>query len=161
MQAPEEFQWLFAQEYVPVVCAANVVLHDYARAEEVAQDAFVRLLEHWPKVSTYERPGAWVRKVAIRQAIKVATREARIVSLEDGWPAGCEARPLDLDLLAAIQDLSPKQRAVVTLYYLEDWPAAEIAEVVDCKVSTVSVHLHRARIRLAEILGEEVESDVR
>jgi RNA polymerase sigma-70 factor (ECF subfamily) len=68
---------------------------------------------------------------------------------------------LDLDLLAAIQDLSPKQRAVVTLYYLEDWPAAEIAEVVDCSVSTVSVHLHRARIRLAEILGEEVESDVR
>ena len=59
-----------------------------------------------------------------------------------------------------MRELPPKQRAVVTLYYLEDWPAAEIADVVECSVATVSVHLHRARARLAEILHEEVESDV-
>ena len=49
MEAPEEFTWLFRHEYAGVVWSANLVLHDYALAEETAQDAFVRLLENWRK----------------------------------------------------------------------------------------------------------------
>ena len=54
----------------------------------------------------------------------------------------------------------PGQRAAVALYYLEDMPIAEVADIVGCSESTVSVHLHRARHRLAEIVGEEVETNV-
>ena len=74
MEAPEEFTWLFRHEYAGVVWSANLVLHDHALAEETAQDAFVRLLENWRKVSRYDRPGSWVRLVAVRMATRVASR---------------------------------------------------------------------------------------
>jgi DNA-directed RNA polymerase specialized sigma24 family protein len=160
MEAPEEFTWLFRREYASVVWSANVVLHDYPRAEEVTQDAFVRLLENWGKVSRYDRPGAWVRRVAIRLAIRVAKRQPQTVGLGEAWPVGGESPPFDLDLIAAIRQLPPQQRAAVALHYVEDLPVNEIAAVLGCSASTASVHLHRARRRLAEILSEEVGSSV-
>ena len=54
--------------------------------------------------------------------------------------------------------LSTAQRAAIVMHYLEDRPIAEIAEIMRCSPSTVKVHLHRGRNRLAEILGE-VEPD--
>jgi RNA polymerase sigma-70 factor (ECF subfamily) len=157
VEAAEEFQWLFTREYAAIVWSANVVLHDYARSEEVAQEAFIRLLDNWAKVSRYDRPGAWVRRVAIRLATKAARKESRLVSMDHAWPTIDDA-PVDLDLMAAIRQLPPKQRAVIALYYIEDMAAADVAEVLGCAVATVSVHLHRARARLAELLGEEVDS---
>ena len=158
MDAPDEFNWLFRREYSSIVWSANVVLHDYARAEEVAQEAFVRLLENWAKVSRYDRPGAWVRRVAIRIATTVAHRQSRLVSVDQAWPAADEVPSVDLDVIAAIRRLPPRQRAVVALYYVDDLPVNEIADILGCGVSTVSVHLHRARTKLAELLGEEVGS---
>jgi RNA polymerase sigma-70 factor (ECF subfamily) len=161
MDTPEEFEWLFVHEYAAIVWSANLVLHDYARAEEVAQDAFVRLLENWRKVSRYDRPGAWVRRVALRLATRSAKRESRLVSLDQAWPAVArETRPLDLDLIRAVRSLPPRQRAVVALHYLDDLPVNEVADVLGCSVSTASVHLHRARVKLAELLHEEVGSHV-
>jgi RNA polymerase sigma-70 factor (ECF subfamily) len=52
------------------------------------------------------------------------------------------------------------QRAAVVLYYWEDRPIAEIAHALGVSESTVKQHLHRARRRLAQILGEEVAGDV-
>ena len=49
--------------------------------------------------------------------------------------------------------MSPKQRSVVSLHYLEDMALNEIARVLGMAESTVRVHLHRARARLAELLG--------
>ena len=152
----EEFTWLFRHEYAGVVWSANLVLHDYALAEEAAQDAFVRLLENWRKVSRYDRPGSWVRLVAVRMATRVASRQSRLVSLEDAWPTAPEARPFDLDLIRAIRQLPPKQRAAIALRYVEDLPVNQIADTLGCSTSTASVHLHRARTKLAELLKEEV-----
>ncbi len=52
------------------------------------------------------------------------------------------------------------QRAAIVLFYFEDLPVAEIAHILDCAEPTARVHLHRARKRLAEVLGEEVSEDV-
>ncbi len=160
MDAPEEFEWLFATQYRSVVWSANVVLHDYAKAEEVAQDAFVSLLENWKKVSRYDRPGAWVRRVAIRLATRAAKREQKGARAAPGWPMAVDVQTVDLDLMAAIRQLPPRQRAAIALFYMEDLPVSQVADVLGCSTATVSVHLHRARNRLAELLGEEVESHV-
>ena len=140
-----------------------MVLHDHARAEEITQDAFVRLLQHWNRVSRYDRPGAWVRRVAIRLATREAAGSAGAPGSNASGdnsdvPASTGVR--DLDLWKAIRTLPPRQRAVVALYYLEDMSVSEVADIVGCSESTVSVHLHRARHRLAEIVGEEVETHV-
>jgi len=166
VNTPEEFTWLFAREYRSIVRSVDVVLHDHARAEEITQDAFVRLLEGWSRVSKYDRPGAWVRRVAIRLATKHAVRERRRRTVER--VGGATATTADAsetsdrheEIWEAIRILPPRQRAVVALYYLDDMPVCEVADIVGCSESTVSVHLHRARRRLAELVGEEVQNRV-
>jgi RNA polymerase sigma factor (sigma-70 family) len=53
------------------------------------------------------------------------------------------------------------QRATVVLFYFEDRPVAEIADILGISDGSVKVHLHRARQRLVVLLGEEVGEDAR
>jgi RNA polymerase sigma-70 factor (ECF subfamily) len=69
-------------------------------------------------------------------------------------------RLTDGRLWAAVLALPGKQRAVVALYYLEDRPTAEVAELVGCSEATVRSHLRAARRRLADLLDEHDEGDV-
>ena len=51
--------------------------------------------------------------------------------------------------------LPEKQRQAVTLYYLDERPVDEVAEMMGIPVNTVKTHLHRARASLAAALGTE------
>ena len=150
---------LFRREFATVARTVFLIVHDRGRAEEIAQDAFVKLLQRWATVSSYERPDAWVRRVAIRMAVRQARRELRRPSIEKLAGAGVERVP-DLDVAVAVAALAPMQRASVVLYYWEDRPVAEIAELLGVSDSTVKQHLHRGRARLARVLHEEVSEDV-
>ena len=152
---PAEYTSLFRVEFAPVLRTIELMLRDHARAEEVTQDAFVQLLVHWPRVSRYERPDAWVRRVAIRLALR-ALRRDRLWQLVRGKlvPRGPE-RPSRFDLDGAIRQLPGSQRAAIVLHYYEDRPTAEVAAILGCSESTARVHLHHARKRLAAMLGED------
>jgi len=145
-----EFEELFGAELSGVVRAAFVVCHDTGRAEDLAQEAFLELLRHWGRVSHYDRPGAWVRRIAIRKAVQATKREARRSWFERRAavsPATDEVSPVRADgaLWAAVRSLPSKQRAVVALFYYEDLSVQDVAGVMGCSASTVKVHLHRAR----------------
>lgn len=151
-----EFAMFFRTEYPGVVRTAFLVLHDQEAANDVAQDAFAKVLSHWGRVSRYDRPDAWVRKVAINRAISVARRQKLHVASSSQSEPTTEQAPIDLDLMRAIRALPAAQRAAVVLFYFEDRPVAQVAEIMDCSPSTAKVHLHRARKRLSEQLGEAV-----
>ena len=72
----EAFAWFFRAEFPSVVRSLSHLLRR-EDAEDVAQEAFARLHQHWAKVSRYEQPDAWVRRVALNRAITLATREGR------------------------------------------------------------------------------------
>jgi RNA polymerase sigma-70 factor, ECF subfamily len=63
-------------------------------------------------------------------------------------------RPEVLDFWRAVRSLPSRQRQAVALFYLEDWPVAEIARFLGCTETTVRGHLHRGRATLARRLGE-------
>ena len=150
-----DYDRLFAAEYPAVVRSVYLIVQDGARAEDVTQDAFVQLLRHWSKVAAFDRPGAWVRRVAIRLAVRSVRRERLRALLELNGRRGQEPEAVDVDLSNAIKRLPAMQRAVVVLFYFEDRQLSEIAHLLGCSASTAGVHLHRARRRLAELLGEE------
>jgi RNA polymerase sigma factor (sigma-70 family) len=156
----EEYDLLFTVEFPAVMRTVYLMIHDLDRAEDLTQDAFVQLLRHWKKVSRYDRPGAWVRRVAIRLAVEALRRERMRAVLERKVEPASAPVPVDIDVLRAVENLPAMQRAAVVLYYLEDCPLAEIADVLGCSESTARVHLHRARKHLADVLGEEVTEDV-
>lgn len=158
------FAEFFAARYPQVVRTIWFVVHDRGVAEEVAQDAFTALYRDWARVREYDRPDLWVRRVALRMAQREAARRTRRVALETVAAAVPVAddgvRLPDPELVAAVGALPPRQRAIVVLYYLEDRPMKEIADLVGCSTSTGFVQLHLARRRLAAVLGEEVDGDV-
>ncbi len=156
--APADFDTLFRTEFARVARTVHHVVGDRRLADEVTQDAFLELLRHWPKVSAYERPDLWVRRVAIRKAQRERhrtwrRRELERVTLE---PDPGEPPTPAPEVLEAVRALGPKQRAIVVLFYFEDRPMAEIAEIVGCSESTGWSQLHHARRRLAVALGEEM-----
>jgi len=164
MRPEPDFEDLFVEEYPRVVRTVFFVLQDEGRAEEVTQDAFVQLLRHWAKVRDYDRPGAWVRRVALRLAVKTARREQRLVALtrrlRPQQVQELPVFPISPETMAALRSLPVKERAVVVLHYLEDRPVAEIADLLDCTESAVKMRLSRARHHLADLLAEEVSSHV-
>jgi RNA polymerase sigma factor (sigma-70 family) len=165
MGREDEVRDLFDDHYDQVVRTAFLIVQDWGRAEEVAQDAFVQLLRYWPRVSQHEMPAAWVRRVAVRLAVRLVRREQRLTfAMTQSAPPAVVADPAEAaasaDVLAALGKLPGKQRAAAVLFYFEDRPLEEIAELMDCSASTAGVHLHRARTRLGQLLGEEVVGDV-
>jgi RNA polymerase sigma factor (sigma-70 family) len=160
-EAELEFAWLFRTHFASVARTVNLVVFDRGRSEDLTQDAFEQLWRNWATLSGYERPDAWVRRVAIRLAVRTARREHLRPLLERRFRQPSEQTFPDPDLAEALRTLAPMQRAAVVLYYLEDRPVAEIAHILRVSDSTVKQHLHRARKRLAEILREEVTEDVR
>jgi RNA polymerase sigma-70 factor (ECF subfamily) len=136
-----------------VLPTVYLILRDRAAAEDITQDAFVQLYVHWRKVSQYEAPEAWVRRVAIRLARRLAQRERLREVLSRRAPqVAHEVAPADPDLERAIARLTPGQRAVVALFYFEDMSVGEVAATLECSQSAVKVSLHRARHALAKLL---------
>ena len=155
---------MFAREFPRVARTVHHVVGDRARAEEVTQDAFLELLRHWGKVSAYDRPDLWVRRVAIRKAQRERSRSWRrtgasnVPSPPPTAPSRRRRRPR---CWPPYGDSHPSSVPCSALFYFDDRPMAEIAEIVGCSESTGWSQLHTARRHLAAALSEEVTDDVR
>lgn len=152
---PIEYTAFFRLEFAPVLRTVELMLRDHARAEEIAQDAFLQALVRWSKISRYERPDAWVRRIAIRLTLRALRRERLWQLVRGGLVPRVPDRPSRHDLDGALRQLPGSQRAAIVLHYYEDRPTAEVASILGCSESTARVHLHHARKRLALLLGED------
>ena len=157
------FDALFRREFGPITRTAYLVVGDWEVAREIAQDAFVQVLRHWRKVAEMESPGGWVRRVAIRDAVRSRRRDARRRSLVSSMSTALvgDSEIPGPDVRQALLALPRQQRAVIALFYLEDRPVAEIATLLGCSEGTVKTHLSRGRAALATRLGEEVTDEPR
>lgn len=153
-----EFEALFRTEYPSITRATFLIVGEIEQARDIAQDAFLRLFLNWEKVRHYDRPGAWVRKVALRAAVRsvrsraVYTRTLALLGI---------SKPTETnnDLDEALMSLPARQRLAVVMRYYQRATASEIGEALGCSEATARVHLHRGRQRLMKALGRE-ESDV-
>jgi RNA polymerase sigma-70 factor (ECF subfamily) len=132
-------------------------------AEEVAQDAYAKLLAQWGKVGAYDDPQAWVRAVGLR--LLIGRRRRATVAALGLRRLGAHPQPeqlaLSLDAVAvstALAVLPVGQRAVIVLHHLLDLPVEEVAAELHIPVGTAKSRLSRARAALAPLLetGEEI-----
>lgn len=154
-QMSDEYTAFFRNEYQAVVRTVELMVGDHEAALDIAQEAFARLYRHWKKISRYERPDAYVRRIAINLAISHLRRrsvQARALALL--LPETEHQTAPDDVVLTAVRRLPAAQRAATVLFYFEDQPSSEIARILDCAESTVRVHLHKARSKLAQMLAE-------
>jgi RNA polymerase sigma-70 factor, ECF subfamily len=135
-------------------------------AEDVVQDVFLRAFRAIHQYDTSRAPAAWLRAIAVNCSINACRRRTRNGHLVDSSHlaglGGNGSTPEQHAVAgetwrrvrAAMETLSPRQRAVVTLSAFEDLEMAEIAETMGCSVATAKTHLHRARERLARSLDD-------
>ena len=127
------------------------------------QDAFVRLIGQWAKVSRYDDPEAWLRRVALgyasnrrRKAVNGVRAAFRSRSATESVP-GPSGDRVNLD--RALDTLPGRQREVVVLRDL-GLDVVGIARQLDVAEGTVKSRLSRARAALAPLLREDVTDHV-
>lgn len=127
---------------------------DRELARDLAQEAFIRQHRKWSTISKFDKPGAWVRKVAMRLAFKSSRKRFWHQSIDEAQNVVTSEQPPEvaLDVRAAVLQLPPQQRAAVVLHYYRDLPVLAVADAIGCSESTAKSHLQRARGRLAELL---------
>ncbi|MAY75329.1 MAG: hypothetical protein CMJ31_11535 [Phycisphaerae bacterium] len=140
-------------------------------AEDMAQEAFVRVLTNLERFDFRYRFSTWLFTIARRlllnhlQKMKPAYDTDAVFGAEGRGgdaPIGgalfneqTTQRRSVIDV--ALQDLSADQREVVVLFHQLDWPIALIAQHLDMPEGTVKSHLHRGRRRLREALASRPE----
>lgn len=148
-----DFERFFRDEYPTIVRTLIPIVGDVRESESIAQEAFVKAMTRWSTVGRHDRPGAWVRRVAIRDAVRFVKRTPRPDADMERLVQPTQAPDDHEALYAELQNLSPQQRAAVALRHLAGWPTNEIAEALGCAEATVRVHLHRGLAVLADRLG--------
>ena len=151
-----DFEELVETESRGLLAAVYTIVGDQHRSEEIVQEAFERGFRRWRRVSRLDRPGAWVRRVAINEAISATRRRAsehralaRIDGLADRTATGDPLAALDDEgVWAEVRRLPQEQAAVVALRYGADLGIEDIAETLQLTVPSVKSLLHRARAAL-------------
>jgi RNA polymerase sigma-70 factor, ECF subfamily len=115
-------------------------------ADDAVAEAFARALEHAERIRS---PLPWLYRVAFRQAATRLREEQRGLDLQPVAQFDSNPSPA----LALLRTLSPKQRAIVFLFYHADFPIADIARATGSSQVAVRVHLHRAREALRKSYG--------
>jgi RNA polymerase sigma-70 factor (ECF subfamily) len=155
---------------VEAVQAAYLITRDRYVAEDIVQAAFLRSFE---KIQGFDnsRPfRPWFLRIVINDSIKMATRQRRQVSLTDEEDADYQALKERLDatvrepeeaiqqkdlleeIQAAINRLSPVQRAAIVMHYFLEMKTAEMADKMKIETGTIRWHLSVARERLRKLL---------
>jgi RNA polymerase sigma-70 factor (ECF subfamily) len=136
-------------------------------AEEVAQEAFIRIFRGLPKFRGDAALSTWIYRLAVNAALSHRTRRAgaRLPTDENQNDQALEAQPAEEPapgdavlrgrLERALVQLPAGYRTVIVLHDVEGLEHEEIASILRCHVGTSKSQLHKARARLREILAAD------
>ena len=157
------FEEFFSAEYRSLLALATALCGSRVLGEDVVQEAMFAASRQWSKLSNYDDPTQWARRVVVRRSSNVRRgrlRESRALQRVAGRrDVAAPALPsLERDgFWAAVRELPRRQRECIALHYLDDLNVAAIATTLGIADATVRVHLHAGRQALAETLHDTEE----
>ncbi len=152
-----EFVALYQARFSDLAAQLYAYTGDTTEAQDLIQEAFLRAWERWPKISRYEDPAAWIRRVAWNLATSRHRRLAVRRRVAARTPPPEPVPALDADHVALVDGLrriGERQRRALILHYLADMPIADIARETGVPEGTVKSWLHRGRAELAKHLSD-------
>ncbi|MBQ1029205.1 SigE family RNA polymerase sigma factor [Micromonospora parva] len=151
------FDEVYRRHFQPLVVQLYAFVGDMNEAQDLVQEAFSRAWPRWDRISRYDDPVAWIRRVAWNVAVSRwrRLRTARLFSLRQRVEVVNGPGPDRVALTAALVTLPANQRRAVVLHYLAELTISEIAEDCGVAAGTVKSWLHRARATLADRLAEQ------
>ncbi|HEY7280764.1 MAG TPA: sigma-70 family RNA polymerase sigma factor [Actinomycetota bacterium] len=153
---PPSFAEFFEGSHRDLFRALYLLTGSAAEADELLQEAFVRVLERWDRVSRMDRPTGYLYRCAMNLH-RNRRRRARLVwhpmaSDVDGTDQFARADERDA-LARGLAVLPPRQRAAVILTELLDYTSEQAGEVLGVKAASVRALAHQGRRALREALG--------
>jgi RNA polymerase sigma-70 factor (ECF subfamily) len=164
------FETLVGRYEAPLRKLVYGLVRDWALAEDVAQDAFLRAYQ---KASTFRGGSsvkAWLYRIAINRAHDELRRIRRKgeTSLESAEIGGLEldesrtkspealaaARELERHVAVALSEMREEYRTALMLREMEGMTYREIAELLEWPLGTVQIRVHRGRLELRSRLGQ-------
>jgi len=129
----------------------------YPDASDAVQEAFVQAVVHWRKISRYDDPVAWIRRVAINRGHNRRRSRQRQDALTKRIADNTPRAPLapveaDDELAALVAALPQQQRLALSLFYFAELSVAEVADAMEVSAGAVKYHLHAARTSLGRSL---------
>lgn len=155
----QAFETLYARHAAAVHALALRVTGDPGAAEDVTQEAFMRLLRFLDRMAPDRPLRPWLKRVAANAAIDRLRRSRRLVELDDHEElVSAEPVPGEADAtLGLLQRFPPLVRTVVWLQVVEGWTHRELAERFGRSESWSKSLVSRTLARLREMI--EVDDD--
>jgi RNA polymerase sigma-70 factor (ECF subfamily) len=158
VSAESRFDEFYSARMPGLIHSLVLATGDLRRAEDCAQEAFIRAWQRWGRFRT-EDPVAWVRAVAWRLCIDDWRSGRRMSPLSQKDDSASASEWSQMEAMSLLANLPHDQRAVVVLFYLEDLDVAGISEVLAIPTGTVKSRLSRARSALLSQLSHANEAD--
>ena len=150
---PSAFEEIVRRHQYRVYNLAYRMLRDHDDAEDLTQEAFLRVFQSLPRLRDDRALGAYITRVAAnlcltwlrtrRRHPEQTTNPTDLASVPA--PAGSE---LHEQLRAAVSDLAPKYRLAITAFYLEGCSYEEAAHILGITPRALKTRLYRARAML-------------
>ena len=145
---PGAVEDLYRRHWRPAYRAAFLVTRDAHAAEDIAQEAFVAAQRALARFDRRRPFAPWLHRIVVNRAIDWS--RARRLRAEAGAAAGRERLPeagspesYPPEIVSALAELAPDQRAVIVLRYLLEYTPGEIPELLELPRGTVNSRLRR------------------
>jgi RNA polymerase sigma-70 factor, ECF subfamily len=154
--AEVSFEEFFLAEHARLFRALCMVTGSRDEAEEVSQNAFLKLLERWDRISSFDDPTGFLYRTAMnefrsryRSSVRAMKRAVTFTRPDDAFEA-VEDRDV---VIQALRTLIPQQRAAVILTALLGYSSEEVGHMLGLKPAIVRTLSSRARSAMKQTLG--------
>lgn len=160
------FRALSRRHLASVVALARHIMRNGADAEDIAQEAMLRVWTHAPRWQPLASFRTWLTRIVVNLCLDRKRRATPLPLDVAGDPADntpgveqqLEASEADRRVNAAIDALPPRQRAAIALTYRDGLSNAEAAEALGTSVSALETLLVRAKQKLRSELRDDLTS---
>jgi RNA polymerase sigma factor (sigma-70 family) len=155
-------------EHRRLVGALSLYCRDRHVAEELAQDAIIRVIANWRRVRGLDSPSAWAHRVAINLANSYMRRRlaegraTRLLYLRQALSQHDPDTPTAIAVRAAVASLPKRERAVVVLRFFADFSVREVSQLLGYPEGTVKTLTAKAltSLRTTDLMQLHEVTDV-
>jgi RNA polymerase sigma factor (sigma-70 family) len=157
-QWADDFEFAIQRESARLYALALTILRDHREAEDACQETMIRAWRNWSKLRDPSDPSPWLTRICVNRCL--SRRRSLLAARARTVPLGVNDRSTrvvstDLNLAAAFERLSSRQRTVLTLHYQFGYTLDESAVLMGCRPGTARSHLARGLASLRRNLSND------
>jgi RNA polymerase sigma-70 factor (sigma-E family) len=158
-EPPADYLEFAAARSRPLLRTACLLTGDWHLAEDLVQETLATMYRSWWRINRTHSPVAYANTVLVRTYLSHRRRRSASEAPSDRLPEQAlreDDAALRLTLLRALDELSPRDRAVLVLRYWEDRSVEETARALRVSPDAVRTRCQRALQRLRGALGDQL-----